>query len=161
MERIFRSLVYGRMIFVLFILFSVCNVFAQDEGPFTFTPQGSKVYLTDIENSFTSAGKAAEKAYWAQTYPRAIYMGEATWSYNCHAYAWSVSEGGEKHWMNSPNDDLYWTDGSYVQTNQSDPKATKVSYASDDHSAIISTPSTYFISKWGPCRSSDVEKNMQ
>lgn len=51
--------------------------------------------------------------------------------------------------MNSPNDDKYWTDGSYVQTNQSDPKATKVSYASDDHSAIISTPSAYFISKWG------------
>lgn len=82
-------------------------------------------------------------------YPRAIYRGEATTTYNCHAYAWSVSGGGEKYWMNSPNDDKYWTDGSYIQTNEADPKATKVSYASDDHSAVISTPSAYFISKWG------------
>lgn len=52
--------------------------------------------------------------------------------------------------MNTPNDDLYWLDGSYVATNSSDPKATKVSYANDDHSAIVSSPGLYLISKWGP-----------
>lgn len=149
MEQTFRSVVYGRIIIsLLFILIFVGSAISQPPKAKTYTPQGTEVTLYVYSESYTSAEKAAKKAYCTQTYPRAIYMGEATTIYNCHAYAWSVSEGGEKYWMNSPNDDLYWTDGSYVQTNQSDPKATKVSYASDDHSAVVSS-SGYFTSKWG------------
>lgn len=150
MVRISKSIVCGRIICLFLVLFLVSSVFAQyDEGPCTYTPQGTKVKLVDRGESQTAAQKAAIKQEWTEKYPRAIYRGESTTTYNCHAYAWSVSEGGEKYWMNSPNDDKYWTDGSYVQTNQSDPKATKVSYASDDHSAVVLS-SGYFISKWGP-----------
>lgn len=133
-------------------LFTVCfagSVSAQNELK-TYTPQGSEVALEYKFGILTPAEKAARKEYCTKTYPRAIYIDEATYAYNCHAYAWSVSEGGEKYWMNTPNDDLYWLDGSYVATNSSDPKATKVSYANDDHSAIVSSPGPYLISKWGP-----------
>lgn len=59
-----------------------------------------------------------------------------------------MSEGGDKFWMNTPNDDIYMSDGSYISTSASDPKARKVSYASDDHSAVVSY-GEYLISKWG------------
>lgn len=156
MERIHKSMVhrkvvYEGIVYILFIIFSISNVCSQEQNrePFTYTPNGSIVSLTNRGELLTASEKAAIKAEWTKTYPKAFCCGEATTTYNCHAYAWSVSEGGNKYWMNSPNDDLYWQDGSYIQTNSSDPKATKVSYASDDHSAIVSIHDYYFVSKWG------------
>ncbi len=129
----------------LFILLSCNEVIGQ-----IYTPQGSYVSVISRGEQLTVAEKEALKQEWTKKYPRAIYWGEATTTYNCHAYAWSVSEGGKKYWMNTPNDDIYMTDGSYIQTYQSDPKARKVSYGNDDHSAIIpSHGGLYFISKWG------------
>lgn len=148
MKTINNSTVCKRIACILLVVFSVSNMFAQSRGPVTYTPQGSEVNLINNEELLTPAAKASHKAEWAQKYPRAIYMGEATFTYNCHAYAWSVSEGGAKYWMGSTEVNKYWTDGSYVQTYTSDPKATKVFYANDDHSAII-TSGNYFISKWG------------
>lgn len=127
----------------LFIMLLSQSSFAQ-----IYTPQGSPVTVYNIGEQFTNAQKIAIRQDLQRRYPNAIYVDEATTTYNCHAYAWSVSEGGSKYWMNSPNDDIYMTDGSYTQTYLSDSKATKVSYADDDHSAIVSYGG-YLISKWG------------
>lgn len=54
------------------------------------------------------------------------YIGKASRKYNCHAYAWHITEGGDEVWMLTPNDDEYWLDGSYVEADESE--ATKVSY---------------------------------
>lgn len=71
-------------------------------------------------------------------YNGAILVGSPSYQYNCHAYAWHVSEGGEKVWIGfdgSKAEDIYWTDGSYIEVPES--KATKVSYhESGNHSAI-------------------------
>lgn len=93
----------------------------------------------------------AIKQEYEQAYPRAIYIDEADPTYNCHAYAWHISEGGSHVWMGMSTNptSIYWEDGSYIETTASDPEATKVSYPDDNHSAIVSTPSYYFISKWG------------
>lgn len=134
-----------RALIVFFVLLFCHEVFGQ-----VYTPQGSLVTVVDRGEQLTAAQKEALKQEWTITYPRAFYWGEATTTYNCHAYAWSVSEGGKKYWMNTPNDDIYMTDGSYVITDQYDPKARKVSYGNDDHSAIKpSAGSAYLISKWG------------
>lgn len=147
MASTYRTRTYIRFAVISFIVCLTGSVSAQKK---IFTPQGSGVIVGVISVSeFTPAEKAAKKEYCTKAYPRAIYMGEATVSYNCHAYAWSVSEGGEKYWMNYPSP--YWLDGSYVITNNSDPKARKVYYPNpnEEHSAIVDSPSPYLISKWG------------
>lgn len=89
MEQTFRSVVYGRIISpILFFLFSVGSMLAQTTK--TYTPQGTEVTLDIYSELFTTAEKAAKKAYCTQTYPRAIYRGEATTTYNCHAYTLGV-----------------------------------------------------------------------
>jgi hypothetical protein len=66
-------------------------------------------------------------------------------SYICLAF---IRRGGEV-WINSPGDDIYWNDYSYAQVSNQ-LQATKVSFASDDHSAITTGTTDVFISKWGP-----------
>lgn len=96
----------------------------------------------------------AIKADYQQRHPKAQYYGEADGEYNCHAYAWHMSEGGGKIWINrnlvTGYPSVYWEDGSFVATTSGDSYATKVSYHSDDHSAITTVVPGYFISKWGP-----------
>lgn len=82
-------------------------------------------------------------------YPNATILANASATYNCHSYAWNMTEGGSAIWINTPGDDLYWTDGSYVETTNSAAFPAKVSYASDDHSAVTTSTNGIFISKWG------------
>ena len=117
-----------------------------------FTPQGSEITSAYPMFEYLSAAqKEAKKQYYARTYPKAIFLGEATTTYNCHNYAWNMTEGGEKYWMNDPA--AYMTDGSYVSTHSTDPKATKVYYDNGlmyAHSAVIPySGSRYLVSKWG------------
>lgn len=100
--------------------------------------------------ALTPSDVAYYSSYVASTYPSATKLADATSSYNCHNYAWNQSDGGPAYWMNTPGDDSYWTDGSYVEvTDHAAPYATKVSYASDDHSAITTSNPNVHISKWG------------
>jgi hypothetical protein len=44
------------------------------------------------------------KNYWLSFYSNKIsYVGEATKKYNCHAYAWHITEGGDTVWIYSDN----------------------------------------------------------
>ena len=143
MERLFR--IQGLICLLLCITPDI--VWGQ-----VYTPQGSLVSDTyAIPGYYSPAQKLAIKQEYEQAYPRAIYIDEADPTYNCHAYAWHISEGGSHVWMGMSTNptSIYWEDGSYIETTASDPEATKVSYPDDNHSAIVSTPSYYFISKWG------------
>ncbi len=80
--------------------------------------------------------------------------GAPTKRYNCHAYAWHMSEGGSPVWIDAPID-IYWEDGSYVEIPSSVPGA-KVVYTGFEswwrqriviHSAIAETGNTV-VSKW-------------
>ena len=120
-----------------------------------------------ISGDLTPAQKNDAKNFWLNCYnDRIIYMGEATYKYNCHAYAWHVSEGGSQVWIDTPNDDTYWEDFSYSEV-LSQAAASKVSFGGPcyqtwttcletkysnpcDHSAITTGTPDYFISKWGP-----------
>lgn len=83
-----------------------------------YTPNGTRVNDCYYLDEFSDAQKAASLAEAKRNYPNAIVMGEATRTYNCHAYAWHVSEGGEHVWMGSVSNptSVYWNDGSYVGT---------------------------------------------
>lgn len=74
MEQTFRSVVYGRIISpILFFLFSVDSMLAQTTK--TYTPQGTEVTLDIYSESFTTAEKAAKKAYCTQ-HIHELFIGE-------------------------------------------------------------------------------------
>lgn len=134
-----------RFVFIMMVM-SFCNILSGQ----VCTPNGSWIAAYQMEEQMTSAEKEALRQNNMQIYPRAIYMGEPTTTYNCHGYAWSMTEGGEKICIYSPDVQAYMLDGSYTQTISTDSKATKVWYGSNvDHSAVVSMYSGYLISKWG------------
>ena len=119
----------------------------------TITTKGGRSVIAWIPycvDAKYDADKAKEEIQ--NNYPDAIIIGDGTCTYNCHAYAWWVSEGGDKCWINKTEsgvDNLsnFYNDGTYVATTT--PVAgDKVLYLSDDHSAIVYSGDT-FTSKWG------------
>jgi len=91
-------------------------------------------------------------------------LSEATYSYNCHAYAWHLTEGySNKVWINNTdgsinmngcyisnnNIDSYWSsnNGYFIECIES--QAEKIHYYCGDHSAIKSNVSGKYESKWG------------
>lgn len=116
-----------------------------------FTPKGSAVSDTYVVPEFSSSQIAAGNNFVATSYPNATRLTDASATYNCHGYAWHISEGGNNVWIGyytAAAEDIYWSDGSYVEVcNQTFP--AKVSYASDNHSAITTNQTDIFKSKWG------------
>ncbi len=88
-------------------------------------------------------------------FPQAEFVGSSTMTYNCHYYAWHMRDGGSgTYWMNcGPNQynpsniSKYWTNDYYGQV--SSTYATKIHYYSSDHSAVVSSVSGMYESKWG------------
>ncbi|MDR1380603.1 MAG: T9SS type A sorting domain-containing protein [Tannerella sp.] len=119
------------------------------------TPNNSTVQdvrsLTSSDLSYSSQQLAALAADLAANYGAEL-IEPPSYKYNCHAYAWHVSEGGSKVWIgyttgNVTAEDIYWTDGSYVEVPES--YATKVSYHQDGNHSAIRLNSTWYQSKWG------------
>jgi len=142
---------YTRLIFLL-LIYSVANLFnvSYADSPVTiYTPRGSVVSDVYSQTEFAQATITQLNYDFDQEYPNATRIEDASRTYNCHAYAWHVSEGGAKVWIgvnSSTSEDIYWTDGSYESISAN--VATKVSYTGN-HSAITTSTVGIFISKWG------------
>lgn len=87
-------------------------------------------------------------------YPNATFVSSTTTTYNCHSFAWNMSDGGTTCWINATiytiNDNLgqYWSDGYYWPTIQEN--GNKVYFAGADHSAICwGIDNNTYKSKWG------------
>ncbi len=112
------------------------------------TPRGSNVGDTCYPTEFSQATIDYLDSRTQQLYPNAILVSSASNRYNCHAYAWHMSEGGGTVWIGCSTEtaeDIYWTDGSYNEVSSS--YCSKISY-SGNHSAIKSSGG-YYESKWG------------
>lgn len=115
------------------------------------TPNGSTVSDTYVWQGTDIGPSDQEYISNMQTYSNhssATIIEYPSKKYNCHGYAWHVSEGGSKVWIglySTTAEDIYWLDGSYIQV----PEAIgdKVSYYGN-HSAIRLS-STLYKSKWG------------
>lgn len=120
------------------------------ENDYIYTPKRTPVLARKlVGGELTNSKKNDSKKEWLNYYNNRItYVGEATHAYNCHAYAWYCSEGHSYVWINTPGDDAFWNDNSYVLTNTPDENC-KVSFPNDDHSAITTSQSGYLKSKWG------------
>ncbi len=114
-----------------------------------YTPNGSLVNDTHIRTEeLTQIDIAEYLADVAARFPQATILSPPTTTYNCHAYAWHMTQGGSAVWMGKTTNptSIYRTDGSYIGTTSNN--TSKVSYQSDNHSAV-KTGSDMFISKWG------------
>lgn len=108
-------------------------------------------YVTNGQNvTYSVFEKSIIENHLYNNYGGATIVGDQDYRYNCHAYAWHVSEGGDLVWMGRLTDfaeDVYWNDGSYIEV--SEIEATKVSYhVSGNHSAI-KEGGVWYRSKWG------------
>ena len=137
-----------------YIVLVICATFLLAKNSFAqstttvYTPNGSPVtvlVLAEMSQSQISATNAQAAA----AFPNATIISNSSSKYNCHAYAWYMTEcpGCPPYWMNTPGDDKYWQDCSYIEVSAA--QAQKISYASDDHSAVKSVVSGKYESKWG------------
>lgn len=110
-----------------------------------YTRNGTTVEsLILTSGEWTTSQKSSIKSQTLNDYPTVTFLDDATRTYNCHAYAWHLTEGNSNAvWINEydagfmPNVYRYWNDDSFIEVcNMSE--ADKVHYYNGDHSAIIS-----------------------
>lgn len=127
-----------------------------------FTPNGSLLQYTYKwlleEQTYSAEDILYCQDYLNTNYNGAILLDMPTSKYNCHGYAWHVSEGGDYAWIGlqrynyqNVNDvvdaeDVYWLDGSYIEVPES--IATKVSYHRDGNHSAVRVSNNWYISKW-------------
>jgi len=148
------KLFYMRKIITYFIvtvlIINVEKVWAQTSTTI-YTPNCSVVSDTYICPELTSAQIAANNNYVETYYPNATRLSNASGTYNCHGYAWYMTQGGSNVWIGyftTTAEDVFWTDGSYYEVSTQSGNS-KVSYTSDNHSAVTTDVTDIFQSKWG------------
>lgn len=76
-----------------------------------YTPNGSVVPNVEINPEMTPVAIAASNDYVDVTYPNATRLADASNTYNCHGYAFHMSEGGSGNiWINAFLPTIYWND---------------------------------------------------
>lgn len=148
------------LILILAVLVSV-NLYAQDVRDDVETPLGSNVVAWRTEEASDATNEYWDD-YFATAYPNAVQITtyfpySSSRRFNCHSYAWHMMSiaGGfdydDPRWIGyypgNTDEHVYWTDGSYKEV-ASEIYPGKVSWASGDHSAITTSTSGVFISKW-------------
>lgn len=121
-------------------LFANCSLYT------TFGQTVNGLLLTEMTNSEI----AETDYYYIHTYPNATFVSSSTWTYNCHSFAWNVSDGGDICWINNDSNShlsRYWTNDYYCQTSYPG-LCSKIFYYNSDHSAI-KLSNTQYESKWG------------
>lgn len=150
------------LLLLICLMASVPSIVLARQQGFVYTPNGTpvEVWVWADDNDppeLTSWEIQAWRDWVATYYPHAWRETDATRKYNCHSYAWHDQSTSNDKWMYTPEQTKYWQDGSYVKIAEthgyvgipsSVPDGAKVSYDSDDHSAIKASQ-YYFRSKWG------------
>lgn len=113
-----------------------------------FTKCG-KPLIAYIISEMTFQEIAELNSFTIKTYPNATFLSNSSATYNCHSYAWNVSDGGKKYWINESSISKYWTDDYYSETTEDN--AVKINYYDSDHSAVVSSVKDMYESKWGSC----------
>lgn len=137
---------------VICIFINLAQISAQLDSIQISTPKGLTFWAYEPPEIYDEEDKSDWSAYYAYYYPGATEINppSTTSTYNCHGYAWHKSEGGSPVWIgwySTSEEDRYWTDQSYVETNEA--SASKISYYNDDHSAIQTSTQGIYRSKWG------------
>lgn len=135
------------------------------QNTYIYTKGGQAVLVYLIDNDYTDLEKAQILYNFTNYYQNVTVLSEATRTYNCHNYAWYMTEGhpSSKYWMDpvTPNTldanvSKFWTNDAFEETTSS--VYDKIVYynstnTSNDikitHSAVVSSVPGYYESKWG------------
>lgn len=141
------------LFFLLSFTTAMISSFAQDTRSDVFTPKGSNVQAW-IRTENTNSWRSYYDSYFATANRTYVYYFGGSYSssrrFNCHGYAWHMSEGGNPRWIGytqTSDEDIYMSDGSYVQV-CSETYPGKVSWADGDHSALTTSSPGVVLSKW-------------
>lgn len=149
-----------QIILILLFFVGCCSIVGAQYSVVSPSPvRTPKNSVIEVLQSTTPDWTTVEKTYYkndiATNFPGTTFLADATKTYNCHNYAWHMTDGGAyTYWMNqvtvtsAANISKYWTDGSYVEV-CSDASASRIFYYAGDHSAVKSTISGMYESKWG------------
>lgn len=147
MKKIYSILISG--------LFLIGECLAQDTPLTIYTPKGSSVLAYNMVEASNTDRQALDD-HFATAYPAATQIKTGTpplsssRKYNCHGYAWHIVEGGAQYWIGysqQTDEDIYMSDGSYIRT-CSETYPGKVSWGSGDHTAVTTSVSGVYKSKW-------------
>ncbi len=138
---------------IILAFFSIISCFAQKYTTI-YTKGGQAISVAVYESDLPDYRIKEMNDECRATFPNATILSSSTVTYNCHSYAWNLSDGGSTIcWIDQtngkePNLSKYWTDDYYFETTEQN--AVKVFYYNSDHSAIVSpTVSGMYESKWG------------
>jgi hypothetical protein len=144
----------------LFLLLSIIFIRLQGQGVTRNTPTGVSVHAEEFTETYSDEEIAAANVWWQDSIIRADWNAEivapSSSIYNCHGFAWHISDGGDT--VRIPHDydvSKYYTEnGGKVATYKrvdNPAKFKKVYYNGASHSAIVDPyNSSRLISKWGP-----------
>jgi hypothetical protein len=145
------------LILLAVLIITACMPKADYEATTIYTPHGTAVSAFRVLNELSSADYNEIMDYTHDYFPNAVYIRYPTAYYNCHSYAWYSKNSTNRIWIQSPEQEKFWTDYSYLYyatynnggiPNTTDPLS--VDYYNDDHSAFkYAGTVTYFYSKWG------------
>ena len=157
------------------IIIFFCSLFLSQAQIVFHTPNGTVVDANQQGETLTQLDIDSINAYcraYIDTFQTIELIGDASSTYNCHGYAWNMTEpeNGVACWMQSP--EVYWLDASYVEVDynyyiNAPAGTTKIHYPyvakkdsagiyySGDHSAVKTgeyddyITDYMYISKWG------------
>lgn len=111
--------------------------------------------LSEYSSAQLAALEADAAAWISANNSSAVKTANASRTYNCHAYAFHISDGGSAYWINNTvnggtNVAYCWAGSSPTYVSTTAAEGTKVYYYGGDHTATISTTHTgQYESKWG------------
>ena len=138
----------------LLITFLFCNIYLF--GQTCKTPTGVSIACERLTETYDSTEIAAGNAYYDSLINAnnwsSYRIGDCSTIYNCHGYAWHMSDGGDTLRIPYDSDVAKYYSGvnpTYREVGSSG-KYRKVYYNGAQHSAIVDSDYTnWFISKWG------------
>ena len=141
-----------KLLFITLALLLYALSYSQTQSNVS-TPKGNSVTAYIVPEMTDTERQYYDNQYSALNRTLLYYFNDNRSSskrFNCHGYAWNMSEGGPVRWIGyyvTTDEDVYMTDGSYIRVcNEIYPG--KVSWVGGDHSAITTATPGRWRSKW-------------
>jgi hypothetical protein len=143
---------------IFFMLLSLCFGMICEAQITVKTPTNVSIVAYDNPewNAMLATWESEAAAWISDHYSNAVRLAPASYTYNCHDYAWNYSDGGNPDWINkldgaNPNISKYWSGATPTFSSTTSTSGTKVFFPNGDHSLKASSSNPgYYESKWGP-----------
>lgn len=142
-----------RILSIILSMNFIVSVYAYqtDRYDTIYTTNGSPVEVYICASDLSASEIEDFRLEISTNYPDVKIVAPASQLYNCHGYAWVMTEGGITCRLYQGNNAFnlanFWNDGSFYSVSEN--KSFKIHYYEGDHSAIALPGTTKYRSKWG------------